>query len=85
MAHTTRLTVVDQQERPGFLQRFGRKKEAPDFISHELMKLRTVDSCVECIKTNFPSESDQFDIAEMIEKVLRNASRNLRDYQGGEE
>lgn len=85
MAETVRLKLVDTP-RQGLIDRIMRKREpAPDFISHELLKLRTVDSCVECIKANFPSESDQFDIAEMIDKVLRNASRNLRDYYGSEE
>jgi len=87
MSHTERLTtVVEFKPKSSFLQRItGKREPAPDFIEHELLKMRTVDACVDCIRRHFPSESDQFDISEMIEKVLRNASRNLRDYQGGTE
>ncbi len=85
MPETVRLKLVEQP-RQGLIDRLIRKREpAPDFIEHELNKMRTVDSCVDCIRRNFPSETDQFDIAEMIERILRNASRNLREFEGSRE
>jgi hypothetical protein len=87
MAHTQRLTVVEQDKPLGLLERFTKKRapSPPDEVLIGQMKIRAADTCIEHIRQTFTSIHDQVDVLELMETVFKDAERRMRAYGEAQE